>query len=780
MFGSVSALPAQAKTFKNCADLQKVYKYGISLSVKTVNRGAGPIFTPRVSASLFKLNTRLDLDKDKIVCEVVRPKPASTAAPSPATLLDLTLTSAPHLTGVMRVGGTLTAHPEEWDSGVTLRYQWLRNGSPIAGATSRTYTAVAADLWTKISVQATGSKPGFNSAVRTSYAHGIISWGPTPGIYGIPSVGSTLDSFPGVFDVETSKRFQWLRNGSPIAGAFFSTYTLVAADGGTSITLQVTVFKPSDSSTEVRTSNEIYVPVSAGSATTPTLIPTPTPSATPTQVPTPSATPTQVPTPSATPTQVPTPSATPTQVPTPSATPTPTTPNLTLAPTPTITGTARVGNTLTANPGTWDSVVTLSYQWLRNGSAIAGGTASSYRLVSADAGTNIAIQVTGSKSGFSSAVRVSSVVSIPVPNTSTPQNLTLTPYPAIDGSAQQGKTLTAVAGTWDEGVRLSYQWFRRDGNVTTPIEGATSITLDLTRFDTYRHIKVVVTGEKAGYYRAVRESSEVLVSLQTLTLTPSPTINGSPHINSTLTAVTGSWDEGVALSYQWIRYGVLVGTEPTYRISNNDGQIFVRVTGRKTNFETVSRESATISVTNAPPTPNLALSPEPTTTGTFQVGGTVTANSGTWDSGVSLNYQWRRNGSDIAGANSSTYTLVAADGGTYISLVVTGSKAGFNSATRNSGSKFVRYIFTLTPDPTITGTARVGSTLTANPGTWDSGVTLTYFWVRNGNSIAGATSSTYTLVAEDGGKSITVQVVATKADYVSVFRSSGALSIPVG
>ena len=85
LLGLVPAAQAEAKTFKNCNDLRKVYKYGISLSMTATNRGAGPIFTPKVSAAVFKLNTKLDLDADKIVCEVTRPKPSptATAAPTP-------------------------------------------------------------------------------------------------------------------------------------------------------------------------------------------------------------------------------------------------------------------------------------------------------------------------------------------------------------------------------------------------------------------------------------------------------------------------------------------------------------------------------------------------------------------------------------------------------------------------------------------------------------------------------------------------------------------------
>lgn len=84
MLGLVPNAQAEASSFKNCADLRKTFKYGVSLTRDPVNRGAGPIFTARVSAPVFKLNKRLDTDKDNIICEVVKPAPKP--APTPAVI----------------------------------------------------------------------------------------------------------------------------------------------------------------------------------------------------------------------------------------------------------------------------------------------------------------------------------------------------------------------------------------------------------------------------------------------------------------------------------------------------------------------------------------------------------------------------------------------------------------------------------------------------------------------------------------------------------------------
>lgn len=67
--------------------------------------------------------------------------------------------------------------------------------------------------------------------------------------------------------------------------------------------------------------------------------------------------------------------------------------------------------------------------------------------------------------------------------------------------------------------------------------------------------------------------------------------------------------------------------------------------------------------------------------------------------------------------------------------------------------------------PTITGTPKVGTALTALKGTWSGNPTPTYAyqWKAGGVNIAGATGTTYTPVSGDVGKTITVTVTATNS-----------------
>ena len=71
----------------------------------------------------------------------------------------------------------------------------------------------------------------------------------------------------------------------------------------------------------------------------------------------------------------------------------------------------------------------------------------------------------------------------------------------------------------------------------------------------------------------------------------------------------------------------------------------------------------------------------------------------------------------------------------------------------------------VTAIPAITGTATVGQVLTCSTGTWSGDATITYqyAWFANNVQIAGASASTYTLVAAQLGRRITARVTANNA-----------------
>lgn len=77
------------------------------------------------------------------------------------------------------------------------------------------------------------------------------------------------------------------------------------------------------------------------------------------------------------------------------------------------------------------------------------------------------------------------------------------------------------------------------------------------------------------------------------------------------------------------------------------------------------------------------------------------------------------------------------------------------------------------PKPRITGTAKVGQTLTAVTGTWKpQPVSFNYKWYRSGKAIKGATKATYTVAKADKGKKLTVKVTTKGTGYKTVARTS--------
>ncbi len=77
--------------------------------------------------------------------------------------------------------------------------------------------------------------------------------------------------------------------------------------------------------------------------------------------------------------------------------------------------------------------------------------------------------------------------------------------------------------------------------------------------------------------------------------------------------------------------------------------------------------------------------------------------------------------------------------------------------------------------PAVTGTAKVGSKLTASPGTWSaSGATYAYQWLADGAAIAKATGSTLSLTQAMKAKKISVKVSATAPGYPTTSAVSAA------
>lgn len=260
----------------------------------------------------------------------------------------------------------------------------------------------------------------------------------------------------------------------------------------------------------------------------------------------------------------------------------------TSAPTPVITGTAKVGSVLTANTGTWSPTPTsLGYQWYRSGKAISGATKRTWTLTAADLGATITVAVKGVRSGYPSVAKTSAGTARVIAGTLT------TATPTIAGPAKVGAALTAVSGSWGpRPVTMAYQWYRSG----KAIAGATKAKYVPTLTDKGKKLTVKVTGTKAGYTAvALTSGSTKKVASGTL-VAPVPAIRGTAKVGTTLTAVSGSWGPSpVKVTYRWYRSGKAIkkATKPSYTLTKSDKgkKITVKVTGTKAGYTKAVRGS---------------------------------------------------------------------------------------------------------------------------------------------------------------------------------------------
>lgn len=88
--------------------------------------------------------------------------------------------------------------------------------------------------------------------------------------------------------------------------------------------------------------------------------------------------------------------------------------------------------------------------------------------------------------------------------------------------------------------------------------------------------------------------------------------------------------------------------------------------------------------------------------------------------------------------------------------------------------------FKVASTPTISGTVKVGSKLTAKTGKWSPKATFTYQWYRGSSKLKGATKSSYIPVAADRGKSLKVRVTAKAKGYKNTSKTSKSKMIAAG
>ena len=187
--------------------------------------------------------------------------------------------------------------------------------------------------------------------------------------------------------------------------------------------------------------------------------------------------------------------------------------------TPAITGTAQVGETVTADPSGIDDAdgmywAAFEYQWLADDTEIDGATSTTYTLQVSDANKAIKVRIDFmDDSGYEESLTSAATAAVS-------PNVSATGAPAITGTVEVGETLTAdTSGIEDEdgldNVSFSYQWIHSDGTDDWDIVGATGTTYAITAADADKAIKLRVnfTDDK-GSVESLTSSATVTVPIE--------------------------------------------------------------------------------------------------------------------------------------------------------------------------------------------------------------------------------------------------------------------------
>jgi hypothetical protein len=236
------------------------------------------------------------------------------------------------------------------------------------------------------------------------------------------------------------------------------------------------------------------------------------------------------------------------------------------------------------------------------------------------------------------------------------------------------------------------------------------------------------------------------------------------------------WPAGQAVTYAWLRNGKTVAgsTTSVYTLKASDAGASIQAVVRTGSPGYISNEAKAAVVK----IPLVRLeSAEPLVSGASRVGVTLRASTPGWTAGTKFSYQWLRNGKVIPSATRSTYTVPAKDLYAVLRVRVTGSQAYYTSGSRTGAELLINHGRMTGSTPRITGTAKVGRTLTAQAGTWTPGTKLHYQWYRNKKPIKGATKAIYRVATADRGQAVKVRVRGSKAGYMSLTRTSSPARI---
>ncbi|HLP53319.1 MAG TPA: YCF48-related protein [Chitinophagales bacterium] len=414
-----------------------------------------------------------------------------------------------------------------------------------------------------------------------------------------------------------------------------------------------------------------------------------------------------------------------------------------------------------------------AYQWKNNGSNITGATSSTYSSSTLANGDVISCVLT-SNSGCAN------------PTTATSNNVTVTLTPNVtpgvsisttNSSICSGTSVTFTASPTNGGAAPVYQWKVNGNN-----EGAGSNTYTSSTLANNDVVSCVLTSNAAC-------ASPVTAASNSVTMTVASPVAPSISISATQTTICSGnsvtftavpANGGNAPAYQWKLNGTNIGgaTNATYSSSslNDNDQISCELTSSASCISSGNATSNTVTIAvSSTVTPSVIVT---TSADSVCPGESVTFTAAGTNGGTTPSYQWKKNGTDINAATSSSYTTSTVLSSDVFTCVLTSSVGCASPTTAVSNSKSVYIKPTFTPTVSITpssnsicenGNVNFTSTVSGE------GSAPTYQWKVNSVDVSGEVGAAFSSATLAIGDEVTLQLTSSDACAVpSVVESAPA------
>jgi hypothetical protein len=337
------------------------------------------------------------------------------------------------------------------------------------------------------------------------------------------------------------------------------------------------------------------------------------------------------------------------------------------------------------------------------------------------------------------------------------------------------------------GLGITYQWYVNTGSGFVAVTntgvytGAQTATLTITG---------APVGMNGYTYRCIATGTcTPAATTNTVSLTvnetiPSVSIGASATTMCAGTNVTFTptpTNGGTTPFYQWKKNGINTATGSSYSTTTlaNGDVITCVMTSNATCPNPASVTSNAVAMTVNPiVTPTITINSSQGTTMCF--GTSVTFSATITNGGSNPQYQWKKNGINIA--TGSTYNTSAINNGDVITCVLTSNAICTSTSTANSNSLTMSIVPLVVPSVSIAATDDhicIGSSTTFTATPTNGGNTPTYIWKNAGVTIPGATGNTYTSSGLLNGNVITSVMTTSVGCYTTPTATSNGVTMTV-